>query len=292
MKIATTTDGLYPRYASDETTLAMLREAGFDGCDLSLFVHPWQGGLFAEDDAAFDAYFSALREKAQASGFAMAQVHAPFASATGDAAEDAHRLAVIQRAIRAAGIVGSPYIVVHPALFMVKGQPDGHAQAMAYNKTMYAALLPAARAAGVKIAIENMFRYDAKADCLAETFFSTAGEMADFLRQMDDPQLCVCLDIGHARLVGQDPAAMIRALAPWLSLLHVHDNDGLSDLHTLPYTGINDWPAICAALKEVGYAGVLSLEADGFLAKLPQEAEREALALMAQVARKLAAMAG
>ena len=68
-------------------------------------------------------------------------------------------------------------------------------------------------------------------------------------------------------------------------MLHVHSNDGRDDLHTLPFLHPMDWPDFMSALREIGYDGTLSLEADSFLRFLPNALLADALALMAQTAR-------
>ena len=90
-------------------------------------------------------------------------------------------------------------------------------------------------------------------------------------------------------LVGQNPADFIRKLGPdRLVALHVHDVSGHEDSHTLPYYGIVHWDEVTSALKEIGYKGEITLEADNFLRKLPKQLMPEASKLMATVARSLA----
>jgi sugar phosphate isomerase/epimerase len=74
------------------------------------------------------------------------------------------------------------------------------------------------------------------------------------------PGLLCHLDIGHCNLNGRKPDQMIRELHARLSHLHIHDNDGLRDLHLPPGTGCIEWPAVAAALREVGYDGTVTVE--------------------------------
>ena len=69
-----------------------------------------------------------------------------------------------------------------------------------------------------------------------------------------------CLDAGHALLTYDSPARMAKVLGSRLKVLHVHDVDGIDDLHTVPYLGNNDWPEFCQALKEIGYKGTFNFE--------------------------------
>lgn len=46
----------------------------------------------------------------------------------------------------------------------------------------------------------------------------------------------------------------------YLRVLHVHDNNGRSDLHWHPYMGVIDWPDFTQALIDIEFEGALSLE--------------------------------
>jgi sugar phosphate isomerase/epimerase len=83
-----------------------------------------------------------------------------------------------------------------------------------------------------------------------------------YVQQVFDavPDLLCHLDIGHCNLAGRTPGDVIRALADRLYHLHVHDNDGLRDLHLPPGTGAIDWQATFQAIKSIGYDRTLTLE--------------------------------
>ena len=58
---------------------------------------------------------------------------------------------------------------------------------------------------------------------------------------------------------------MIRALGHRLQALHIHDNDRWHDSHQIPFSMSIDFAPIAAALKEIGYKGWFTLEADYYL---------------------------
>lgn len=45
-----------------------------------------------------------------------------------------------------------------------------------------------------------------------------------------------------------------------VTVLHLHDNDTLTDQHKIPMTGCIDWNDVLNALDEVGFKGVYNLE--------------------------------
>ena len=85
-----------------------------------------------------------------------------------------------------------------------------------------------------------------------------AGNISTILNAL--PEILCHLDIGHCNLHGRDPATMIRQFAERLHHLHIHDNNGLADLHLPVGAGIIDWAAVSEALREVGYDRTATVE--------------------------------
>lgn len=63
--------------------------------------------------------------------------------------------------------------------------------------------------------------------------------LAGVLRQVGDPRLCACLDLGHANseVSRTPPEEWIEPLLPWLRHVHLHSNDGGWDTHAPLGTG-------------------------------------------------------
>ena len=57
--------------------------------------------------------------------------------------------------------------------------------------------------------------------------------LADIARQVDDPRLGLCLDVGHANTFVSrvPPLEWVAPMAPWLRHVHLHNNAGHNDLH-------------------------------------------------------------
>lgn len=68
------------------------------------------------------------------------------------------------------------------------------------------------------------------------------------------------VDIGHANLHGREPSDMIRRFGERIEHVHLHDNDGIRDLHLPPGCGSIDWKRTLAALKEF-FDGTITIEA-------------------------------
>ena len=57
---------------------------------------------------------------------------------------------------------------------------------------------------------------------------------------------------------GRDRYMTNRELGDYIGCLHVHDNDGIHDLHQAPYSGVIDWKEVMQALKDINYQGVFN----------------------------------
>lgn len=288
MKISITTE-VGARFWRPEETLAKLAQAGFTGADCSLQVYP-VGSAFWEE-GGWEQQADALRDAAKREGIAIVQTHAPFPSSADDPIQDERIFKTIEKAVCAAGRMGSRYIVVHPLIPMTLDYTAHREEIFKINRTFFAHLAPVAQKAGVQIAIENMFRYDRAAEAFAPTFCSGAQDLLELLDALDGP-FAACLDTGHANVNGTKPGDMARALGERLQVLHIHDNGGFEDDHTAPFLGTIDWEDFCAALREIGYAGAISLETLRFEAALPEDAYPQGLVLLRALAGHLAARCG
>jgi len=79
--------------------------------------------------------------------------------------------------------------------------------------------------------------------------------------QISSSALSFCFDSGHAHCCGLNEKFLTRYDRP-IAALHLHDNDGKSDQHRLPFNGSVDWPLIMQTLRARGYNGALTLEVD------------------------------
>ena len=72
---------------------------------------------------------------------------------------------------------------------------------------------------GVEIVLENVLEDDPR-------------WLLDIVADVDDPRLRLCLDIGHVNAYSSVPLTdWLKLWAPYLSHLHIHNNDGSRDAH-------------------------------------------------------------
>ena len=89
------------------------------------------------------------------------------------------------------------------------------------------------------------------------------GSTDDLFRifgEVDSPNLCANLDLGHVFLVDRDPLQSIRSLGERIAHCHVENMAAGKHRHLLPWEGDMDLPAYIDALKEIGFAGNLAVD--------------------------------
>jgi sugar phosphate isomerase/epimerase len=89
---------------------------------------------------------------------------------------------------------------------------------------------------------------------------SSAERLSRLLEDdLDGLNVGVCLDYGHAHLMG-DLGEAIETLSGHLWTTHVHDNGGTRDDHLVPFAGTIDWDGAMMTTQKIGYDGVFMLE--------------------------------
>ena len=95
---------------------------------------------------------------------------------------------------------------------------------------------------------------------------------------------------------GIDFESFITTLGSRIKVLHTHDNDGVADLHQLPFvftktrenTPSTDWDGFVAGLKKIQYEGTINFETAPVLKSFPEEMKGDALGMIAGVGRYFA----
>ena len=88
--------------------------------------------------------------------------------------------------------------------------------------------------------------------CLENVFEEEIDMFLDILKEVDDPRLKICLDLGHVSAYSETPVSeWIRACGPYISHFHVHNNDGETDFHYSLQDGVMDMKALLELAEEV-----------------------------------------
>ncbi len=253
MKIGIMTE-TYTKTLGFEPGLRMLRDDGWECVDYSDFQNV-ETPKFLCSDAEFDATIRREHALLESLGLTVSQAHAPWPwpCPDGVVADWPARLEKFSRAIRGAAMLGCRHFVIHPLMNWETSRPEDPAAVRGANMEYAASLCDIASACHVVICLENM--------PFKELCLSTPEACLGFVRELGRPNLKICLDTGHCTMFGISPGAAVRMLGhDMLATLHVHDNDGTTDSHSRPGAGVIDWTDFAAALREIGFDGVVSLE--------------------------------
>jgi len=182
------------------------------------------------------------------------------------AAEAARRQAAVKEAEAALQIarqVPFDVLVVHLGAPAAKGTPaDNNRGAAARSADEICRL---AEPLGVRVAFE----------VIPNELSDPASLVALIERDLDARHAGICLDFGHAHLLG-DVADAVEVAAEHLIATHVHDNHGRQDEHLVPYTGTINWGTALVSMLKIGFDGTYMLEvaATGSPAAVLEEARR------------------
>ena len=78
-------------------------------------------------------------------------------------------------------------------------------------------------------------------------------------KNIQSEKLRFCFDSGHETYYSPQ-LDLLELYGDQLIALHLHDNNGTEDSHSLPYTGTIDWNRISGQLKKQNYGGAIALE--------------------------------
>jgi sugar phosphate isomerase/epimerase len=229
------------------------------------YLELWGSPLEAlPDSVGLERLGSAAREL----GLNLWTLHAPYGPSCNLASADeaGRRVAVgtVVSALDRAQAAGTPLVVIHSGL--LESPAESRPAALVRAVRSLNELWKRASQRGLVLAVEYL---------PPGTLALGAGtEELLFMRGLMDGELSFCADVVHMH-PAEDPAEVIRALGAGIATVHLSDNDGLEvERHWLPGRGEINWPAVIAALDDVGYAGPMVVEAHtGYEPDLPRGLE-------------------
>ena len=271
--IVTTNCGL-TQTRSQEESIKLIKEAGFDAYDLSMMS---VSDFFVSDDYLDNA--KKLREYSDALGIKCTQTHSifPLYHHSFGMDETNRRIVYTNRILEISKILGAEYCVVHPI-------NDFDEQK---NYDLFQKFLPTARKIDISIATENMWNWDEGHASLAAC--SNHDNFKALLDLVNDDHFVACVDVGHAEMHGLKTSAplMIEKLGHYVKCLHLHDNELHYDRHNLSLIEKIDYDLILDALARIDYQGNITFECDGFIYRMPPELHPSCLKMMCQIGEYL-----
>lgn len=269
-KVGLSIGGLQLSYG-EERALEMAAEAGADGVDYGTYGSRWdykrEDFWYALSDEELIEKVTALRKKAESLGLEIFQTHGRIKGFRGDPEEDADILENARRDLLVAKTLGAPVCVMHGVATGRVGKDADPEWVRDLNFDMFNKILVYAKQYDVKLATETF------GDALNGEVCDFFGQCHEFIPSFDRiaaegdnaKYFTVCMDTGHchkaSRFEGNPSVGeFIRRLGSRVGILHLHDNNVMTDQHNIPYTGTIDWKDVLCAFDEVGYNGPYNME--------------------------------
>ena len=254
----------------DKEALRIAKQIGADSVDFSLegeecdYRNP--NSIYAKGEAAIVEYYSGLRKYAAEIGLVIGQTHGKLPGFRNIPEEDEALVENTRLDCLATSSLGADVMVVHNATSIFLG-PDPDPELMhALSLRMFKAILPFAKENGIKIATETF------GDAVKFSAVDFFGDIVEFekaykaVKENDELKdyITICVDTGHSnkamRYNNPTPGDVIRRLGSEVTVLHLNDNDTLTDQHKMPLSGSIDWDDVMDALDEIGYEGIYNME--------------------------------
>ena len=287
-----------------EVGFKMLREAGFDCVDFSLHDYLLNKDLyrgkrndfFDKSTQDLERYFTPHKSAAKSAGIIIHQMHMPYPLyiPQGDEALNDYLVKnVAPKSLQICSFFDCKYIVIHGfKLIKYVGSEEKEWQ---YTKAFIKKIAPQLKELGITVCIENL--YDDMGGHLIEGPCCNAQKAVERIDRLNDEYkaeiLGFCFDTGHANVLGINFEKFITTLGSRMKVLHIHDNDGVRDLHQIPFTfsksrdndTSTDWAGFVKGLRNINFSGVLNFETAPVLNTFPAELKRPVLEMIAKIGK-------
>lgn len=213
---------------SPKERMQAIKQAGFDGVIL----------LWAD---YFDADYKDFPRYARQAGLYIENAHAPYRQAHTiweNTAEGQEYTEQILCSIKDCFLYGIPTLVMH-SVNRTAAFPPNKIGIERFQKIM-----ETAEKFDINIALENQ---------------GSPEYLAFVFKNIQSCKLGFCFDSGHANCYSPE-LDLLELYGRKLMALHLHDNDGKADFHSLPFTGSVDWNKIAGQLNRLHYTGAVALE--------------------------------
>lgn len=280
----------------------LMKRAGFSCCDFSLNTYLTNTSLYSLELNKFfnqsvgelETFFSEHKKAAEITGIRINQMHMPYPSYIPNAADEINNYlmqTVAPKSMEICAFFGCPYIVVHG--FKLARELGTEAAEWERTKAFLESLAPMAKELKITICVENIYTnigsHIIEGSCCDAR--KAVARIDRINEQYGAEVLGFCFDTGHANLIGIDFEDFITTLGSRLKVLHLHDNDGIGDLHQIPFTftrdhdnvSSTDWDGLIRGLRNIQFDGVLNFETAPVLSAFPDQMKQDVLRFIAQI---------
>ena len=232
-----------------KSKLTLLKEAGIE----YLEVKPKEGHFNYYDPKYLDEMYKEFKRN----GIKVISMHMPTHGADISLIEEYDRVWSVREVEKTALALlrlGGEILVVHPGS-EIEDEKTRKARREKSEQSLEE-ILKFCEQWGIKIALENT---------LPGKTGDSIPEILEIVKKFNSKNLGICLDTGHCNLTSSlyNHSGVVECLPEikdYLCHLHIHDNFGKSDDHSLPFEGNINWKGFVKGLKEINYQGVFMFE--------------------------------
>lgn len=287
-----------------EEGFQLMKESGFSCGDFSLNSYLLNTSLykfelndfFNKSDIELEKFFTPHKEGAKAAGITINQIHMPYPVYIPNGSKEINDYLlnnVAPKSMRICKFLDCSNIVVHG--LKVARKLGSEEMEWNYTERFLDSIAPLAKEMKITICIENI--YTSIGGHIVEGPCCNATKAAERIDRFNDKHgaevLGFCFDTGHANLLGIDFEDFITTLGSRLKVLHIHDNDGIGDLHQIPFTftktrenkASTDWNGFVRGLRNIKFDKVLSFETAPVLTAFPYELKATVLKFIADIGK-------
>jgi D-psicose/D-tagatose/L-ribulose 3-epimerase len=222
--------------------LKAIKKAGYDGVELPLFE-------------GTPDYYAQLGEQLAKIGLGVTTVSVLGAGQNAISTDKAERQAAVERAKWALDCTAAlgGHILAGPMHSEI-GRFSGNgptAQERKYGISFHRAAGDHAAKKNVRFAVEALNRFE----CY---FLNTMQQLADYLDEVDHPNVKAMYDTFHANIEEKDPVKAVKTIKRHMIHIHISEND-----RGTPGKGHVPWAETYKAIKAAKYDGYLTIEAFG-----------------------------
>ncbi len=280
----------------------LLKIAGFSCVDFSLNGYLTNSMLYRNEknlffdrtDTELEEFFRSHKNAAKEVGITIHQMHMPYPMYVPRGSRELNDYlwgTVAPKSMRLCAFLGCSYIVVHG--FKLSHFLGSEELEWQETEKFLDTLAPLAKELGITMCIENL--YTNISGHIVEGPCCDVRKAVERIDRFNDKYhaeiLGFCFDTGHANLVGIDMESFVGMLDSHLKVLHIHDNDGIADLHQIPFTftktrenkASTDWEGFVRGLRNIRFGGVLSFETAPVLESFPIEMKGDVIRFIAKI---------
>lgn len=241
-----------------EKTFLRLKRSGFrlldwSACDFArIFTSPGDTPLVRDGWMDFaESYLDIARKN----GFDFKQAHGLIFNPFNGSEQSRFLMEMEPRVFDVCKLLGVKRIVKHAYMPIDLDWSEDKEKCISKNVEYFKWFADLAGERGMYLAIENSFTLDRSI-----RVNNTPEAVLTLVERVARDNVCVCLDVGHANVMGEDLYETCVSYGEKLACLHIHDNDGTKDQHRMPFHGTIDFKRLTDGLKKIRYSGDFTLE--------------------------------